>query len=118
MRLLEKLKPPKYQDPDGKVELGNNGAYIYIYVNGSQKTYEYRRDDVGYEVYDTITTTAQFNSPGTIVCSTDNFPFWAKILTDFTATCYNFEELISNPNPRQSVLVLWNVIRFWISVIT
>ena len=39
---------------------GNNGAYIYIYVYGSQKAYEYRRDDVGYEVFDTIATTAQF----------------------------------------------------------
>ena len=62
------------------------------------------------------------NSPGTIVCSTDNFPFRAKILTDiisvFTVTCYHFFKLISYWNSRQLVLVLWNVIRFFISLIT
>ena len=58
------------------------------------------------------------NSPGTIVCSTDNFPFWAKILTDFSSTSYHFWKLISYSNSGQLVLVLWNVIRIWISVIT
>ena len=59
-----------------------------------------------------------FNSPGTIVHLLDNFPFWAKILTDFSSTCYHFSKLISNSNSGQLVLVLWNVIRIWISVIT
>ena len=31
-----------------------------------------------------------FNSSVTIVCSTANFPFWAEILTFFTAPCYHF----------------------------
>ena len=59
-----------------------------------------------------------FNSPGTIVCSTDNFPFWAKILTDITPTYYRFWKLISYLKSRTSFLVLLAVIRFLISFIT
>ena len=32
------------------------------------------------------------NSPGTIVCLTDNFPFWAKILTELKAINSSFME--------------------------
>ena len=45
------------------------------------------------------------NSPGTIVCWTDNFPFWAKILTDITPTYYRFWKLISYLKSRTSFLV-------------
>ena len=36
-----------------------------------------------------------FELPGTIVHLVDNFPFWAKILTDITPTYYRFWKLIS-----------------------
>ena len=32
----------------------------------------------------------KFNSPGTIVCWTDFFPFWAKMKTIIMASCDDF----------------------------
>ena len=60
----------------------------------------------------------ELNSPVTIVYLVDNFPFWAKILTDISATYYQFGKFISYPKSGSVSLVFSIVFIFLISVIS
>ena len=57
-------------------------------------------------------------SPVTIVYWVDNFPFWAKILTDISATNYHFWKFISYPKSGSVLLVFSFVFIFLITVIS